>query len=131
MILPTTIIIGILSFQHKLWTDTVFTDIWYLFCLGILIASCNEAQYRIFILSITTMEEIVFRGILLRGVENNLQNNILSGIIFGLYGMCYIPKFSVMLAYGIIGYFLAFARRKMSILELSVWRTVFYLIVIN
>lgn len=125
MIYIVTLIIGTLAWQHDLQSQLIRPAILPEKCLffAALLYILSEKTVPFPVIWITFLEEIFFRGILLDCVINTHTNNILSGIVFGLYGTLYIGNISTALVYGIMGYFLASARKNMYILELFVIRS--------
>jgi membrane protease YdiL (CAAX protease family) len=132
MILQATLIISLLVYQHKLWRTFIPSgrNI-FLTIFGVIISSIYNSQIRFGITWITFAEEIFFRGILLQGIENTFENNIISGVIFGIYQTFYIQTFTTFLIFSILGYLLTITVRFLSLYELCIIRTVFTLIIVS
>jgi len=129
MLTEASLLISTIIYQKKLWNQYIITDK----SLIILIAYFGTSLYyklffNIKLLWIVLLEESVFRVILLQGVKNTTVNNLLSGLIFALYTIIvYFKDIRMFIMHLFMGYLLSSNIRKISIYELSIIRTLFYL----
>jgi hypothetical protein len=129
MLTEASIVISTIIYQKKLWNQYIITDKSLIILIAYFAISLySKLFFNIKLLWIVLLEESVFRVILLQGVKNTTVNNLLSGLIFALYTiMVYFKDIRMFIMHLLMGYLLSSNIRKISIYELSIIRTLFYL----
>lgn len=117
--------------MKKVWKPFILTNKSIILMLAYLaIFNIIDSKIKLKLYWIIFLEEIIFRGVLIDGVENTTLNNVISGLIFGMYQMIYISNISIFIISVIMGYLLCCGAKVMSVYELSMLRTLFYLFVL-
>jgi membrane protease YdiL (CAAX protease family) len=126
MLVYGTLATLIIVYQKNAWSSLILKNKYITLMLCYITISLSS---RYLVLSwIILLEEILFRGVFLQGVENNTKNNVLSGVIFGCYEMIYVNNVVLFMVFIFIGYFLCIAARVVSVYELAILRTMFYML---
>ena len=130
MIIQISLILCILVYQKKLLDPFTITNrkVLYTF-IYVMLCKFLKSKISYNLAYVLFLEDIFFRGILKFNRENTIKNNILSGIIFGLYEMIYIPKIIVFITSGFIGYILNTISEKADLYEMSIIRSILYLLI--
>ena len=130
MIIQISLMISTLVYQKKLWKPFTITNrkIMYTF-IYIMISLFLKSKVTYTLAYTLFLEDIFFRGILNVNIENTIENNILSGFIFGLYEMIYVRKIIAFITSWFIGYILNTISWKADLYEMSIMRSMLYLLI--
>ena len=128
MLVQATFVTLIIVYLRKVYRPLVLTDkgiicmIIYLGVFNIFDSASKTKLYWIILL-----EEVIFRGALLQDVANTELNNTLASLVFAFYQMIYIKDLGIFIVAFFTSYLLCLGSRKMSVYELAMLRTLFYL----
>lgn len=128
MLVQATFVTLIIVYLRKVYRPLVLTDkgvicmIIYLAVFNIFNSASKTKLYWIILL-----EEVIFRGALLQDVANTELNNTLASLVFAFYQMIYIKDLGIFIVAFFTSYLLCLGSRKMSVYELAMLRTLFYL----
>ena len=130
MLTEATLLISTIIYQKKLWNQYIIKDKSLIILIAYFAISLYcKLFFNIKLLWIVFLEESVFTVILLQDVKNTTLNNLLSGLIFSLYmTIVYFKDIRMFIMHLFMGYLLSSNIRKISIYELSIIRTLFYLL---
>ncbi len=128
MLHQATLAVLIIVYLKKVWKPFILTDK-SIICMITYLAVFNiiNSEVKLKLYWIVFLEEIIFRGLLLQDVERTELNNLLSAVVFGCYQMIYIHTIGIFIFAVIVGYVLCLGARVMSVYELAMLRTIFYL----
>ena len=128
MLYQATLAVLIIVYLKKVWKPFILTDK-SIICMLAYLAVFNiiDQEVKLKLYWIVFLEEIIFRGVLLQDVEPTELNNVFSAIVFGCYQMIYIHTMGIFIFGVIVGYVLCLGARVMSVYELAMLRTIFYL----
>jgi hypothetical protein len=128
MLYQATLAVLIIVYLKKVWKPFILTDKSIIFMLTYLVVfNIIDSEVKLKLYWIVSLEEIFFRGVLVQGVENTQLNNVFSGVVFGIYQMIYINNIGIFIFAVLVGYLLCLGSRVMSVYELAMLRTIFYL----
>lgn len=128
MLHQATLAVLIIVYLKKVWKPFILRDK-SIICMITYLAVFNiiNSEVKLKLYWIVFLEEIIFRGLLLQDVERTELNNLLSALVFGCYQMIYIHTIGIFIFAVIVGYVLCLGARVMSVYELAMLRTIFYL----
>lgn len=128
MLYQATLAVLIIVYLKKVWKPFILTDK-SIICMLAYLAVFNiiNSEVKLKLYWIVFLEEIIFRGVLLQDVENTELNNVFLCIVFGCYQMIYIHTMGIFIFGMLVGYVLCLGARVMSVYELAMLRTLFYL----
>jgi membrane protease YdiL (CAAX protease family) len=129
MLHQATLAVLIIVYLKKVWKPFILRDK-SIICMITYLAVFNiiNSEVKLKLYWIVFLEEIIFRGLLLQDVERTELNNLLSAVVFGCYQMIYIHTIGIFIFAVIVGYVLCLGARVMSVYELAMLRTIFYLL---
>jgi membrane protease YdiL (CAAX protease family) len=128
MLVQATFVTLIIVYLRKVYRPLVLTDkgvICMIIYLGVFNIFNSVSKTKLY--WIILLEEVIFRGALLQDVANTELNNTLASLVFAFYQMIYIKDLGIFIVAFFTSYLLCLGSRKMSVYELAMLRTLFYL----